>query len=89
MFHGIDDDEKDVYTIGRRNNKYVVPAIEQVASWLQKRNRTEEKKIISNTSPIVPFVMSIGGILARGLHGKISVKSSNTIRKRCVSKVRT
>lgn len=68
IFHGIDEDGNAVYTIGRRNNKYVVPAMQGLAAILQEKNQTDEKIIISNTSPTVPFVMSIGGFLARGLN---------------------
>ncbi|WP_368900895.1 DUF3189 family protein [Oceanobacillus oncorhynchi] len=68
IFHGIDEDNNPVYTIGRRNSKYVVPAIQEFAALLQERNQLSEKVIISNTSPTVPFVMSVGGFLARGLN---------------------
>ncbi|WP_152658246.1 DUF3189 family protein [Oceanobacillus sp. CFH 90083] len=68
IFHGVDEDGHAVYTIGRRNNKYVVPAMQELAAILQDRGQTDEKIIISNTSPTVPFVMSIGGFLSRGLN---------------------
>lgn len=68
IFHGIDEEDNAVYTIGRRNSKYVVPAIQEFAMLLQEKNQLDEKVIISNTSPTVPFVMSVGGFLARGLN---------------------
>lgn len=45
-----------------------MPAIQEFAALLQERNQLSEKVIISNTSPTVPFVMSVGGFLARGLN---------------------
>lgn len=68
IFHGMDDEGNAVYTIGRRNNKYVVPAIKDLAALLYERTSMNEKIIISNTSPTVPFVMSVGGFLSRGLN---------------------
>ncbi|WP_182201279.1 DUF3189 family protein [Paraliobacillus salinarum] len=68
IFHGLDEDGNEVYTIGRKNNKYAVPAMQQMASILQSKNKNCEKIVFSNTSPTVPFVMSIGGFFARGLN---------------------
>lgn len=68
IFHGNDEDGNAVYTIGRRNNKYVVPAIQEFAALLLERNQLDEKIVISNTSPTVPLIMSVGGFLARGLN---------------------
>ncbi|WP_040985199.1 DUF3189 family protein [Oceanobacillus jeddahense] len=68
IYHGIDEEGNPVYTIGRRNNKFVVPAIQEFATILQEKDQLDEKIVISNTSPTVPFIMSVGGFLARGLH---------------------
>lgn len=67
IFHGTDEDENPVYTIGRKNQKFVIPAMKELGLLLQKRYGEEEKIIFSNTSPTVPFPMSIGGFLSRGL----------------------
>ncbi|WP_339230195.1 DUF3189 family protein [Oceanobacillus sp. FSL K6-2867] len=68
IFHGLDEDRNAVYTIGRKNNKYVVPALQTFIELIQKKNSFNEKIIISNTSPTVPLAMSIGGFFSRGLH---------------------
>lgn len=68
IFHGIDEDGNAVYTIGRKNNKYVVPALQSFIELLQEKYNFDEKIILSNTSPTVPFVMSIGGFFSRGLN---------------------
>ncbi|PAE28151.1 ABC transporter [Paenibacillus sp. 7884-2] len=68
IFHGLDEDGNAVYTIGRKDNKYVVPAIQNLIELLQEKYNFNEKIVISNTSPTVPIVMSIGGFFSRGLH---------------------
>lgn len=67
IFHGTDNDKNPVYTLGRKNQKLVVPALKNLTLLLQEKNNGEEKIIFSNTSPTVPFPMSIGGFLSRGL----------------------
>ncbi|OIU68552.1 DUF3189 family protein [Rossellomorea aquimaris] len=67
IFHGIDDEGSPVYTIGRKRNKLVVPALKELTALLQHRFQFDEKIIFSNTSPTVPIPMSIGGFLSRTL----------------------
>ncbi|MDQ6596287.1 DUF3189 family protein [Bacillus salipaludis] len=67
IFHGIDEDGNSVYTIGRKRNKLVVPALKELSLLLQSKFAFEEKIIFSNTSPTVPFVMSMGGFFSRGI----------------------
>ncbi|WP_079478587.1 DUF3189 family protein [Halobacillus salinus] len=67
IFHGTDEDDNPVYTIGRRSSKIVVPALKEMCLLLFELCDFEEKIIFSNTSPTVPFMMSIGGLLSRGL----------------------
>ncbi|GIO23223.1 DUF3189 family protein [Oceanobacillus sp. J11TS1] len=68
IFHGIDEEGNAVFTIGRRNNKYVVPALSELATLLQDRAPMDEKIVLSNTSPTVPLAMTVGGFLSRGLN---------------------
>jgi hypothetical protein len=68
IFHGIDEDGNPVYTIGRKRQKLVVPALQQMITVLQERGQLTEKIIFSNTSPTVPPVMTLGGFFARGIH---------------------
>ncbi|CAH2713643.1 hypothetical protein BACCIP111895_00779 [Neobacillus rhizosphaerae] len=67
IFHGVDEDGHSVYTIGRKRNKYVVPALKEMSLLLQEKFRFDEKIVFSNTSPAVPFSMSMGGFFSRGL----------------------
>ncbi|MFB4473977.1 DUF3189 family protein [Oceanobacillus caeni] len=68
IFHGIDEEGNKVYTLGRKNNKYVVPALKSFIELLQEKYDFNEKVIFSNTSPTVPIVMSIGGFFSRGIN---------------------
>ncbi|WP_394232068.1 DUF3189 family protein [Niallia oryzisoli] len=65
LFHGIDEDGNSVYTIGRKRNKLVIPALEQLSMLLQIKYNNQEKIIFSNTSPTVPFAMTMGGLFSR------------------------
>src|SRR4051794_38742898 len=67
IFHGIDEDGNSVYTIGRKRNKLVVPALKNLSLLLHEKYHGQEKIIFSNTSPTVPFALSIGGLFSRGL----------------------
>ncbi|MFC7785036.1 MULTISPECIES: DUF3189 family protein [unclassified Rossellomorea] len=67
LYHGIDKEDNPVYTIGRRNSKYVVPALADLSTILLRRYGKREKIIISNTSPTVPPLMTAGGFLSREL----------------------
>jgi hypothetical protein len=68
IFHGIDEDGNPVYTIGRKRHKLVVPALKELFLVLQERFEFDERVILSNTSPTVPLVMTLGGFFARGIH---------------------
>jgi len=67
LFHGMDDEGNPVYTIGRRNDKLVMPALHDLCSLLLNRYKQNEKVIFSNTSPTVPLAMTLGGFFSRGL----------------------
>lgn len=67
IFHGNDEEGNAVYTIGRKRNKYVVPALKELTLILEQKHHFSEKIIFSNTSPTVPLAMSIGGFFSRGL----------------------
>ncbi|MGP7816000.1 DUF3189 family protein [Niallia sp. 01092] len=67
IFHGIDEDGNSVYTIGRKNSKLVVPALKNLSLLWQDKYNSDEKVVFSNTSPTVPFAMTIGGLFSRGL----------------------
>jgi hypothetical protein len=67
IFRGTDEEGNSVYTIGRKRNKFVVPALKELTLLLQEKYHFEEKIVLSNTSPTVPFAMSLGGFFSRGL----------------------
>ena len=67
IFHGKDEDGNSVYTIGRKRNKLLVPALKELTLLLQNNFHFTEKIVFSNTSPTVPIVMSFGGFFSRGL----------------------
>ena len=67
IFHGIDEDGNSVYTIGRKSTKLVVPALKNLSMLLQEKYQGQEKIIFSNTSPTVPFALTMGGLFSRGL----------------------
>ncbi|MEE6449131.1 DUF3189 family protein [Gottfriedia acidiceleris] len=67
IFHGSDEDGNSVYTIGRKRNKLLVPALKELTLLLQYHFHFNEKIVFSNTSPTVPIAMSFGGFFSRGL----------------------
>ena len=67
IFHGVDEDENSVYTLGRKNDKLVVPALKNLGGILQKTSQTDERIVFSNTSPTVPLAMTFGGLFSRRL----------------------
>lgn len=67
IFHGKDDEGNFVYTLGRKRNKYVVPALKELCLLLQEKHQFDEKIILSNTSPTVPLSMTFGGLFSRKL----------------------
>jgi len=67
IFHGEDEYGNSVYTIGRKSSKLVVPALKNLSILLQDKGKVHEKIIFSNTSPTVPFAMTMGGFLSREL----------------------
>ena len=67
IYHGKDEDGHSVYTLGRRSSKLVVPALKNLCELLEERLQIDEKFIFSNTSPTVPFAMTMGGFFSRGL----------------------
>jgi len=67
IFHGVDTEGNPVYTIGRKSSKLVVPALKNLSLLLQDKYQIHEKIVFSNTSPTVPFAMTMGGFLSREL----------------------
>ncbi|WHY03207.1 DUF3189 family protein [Neobacillus sp. DY30] len=68
LFHGTDKNGNSVYTIGRKRDKLVVPALKEISLLFLEKFHVNEKVIFSNTSPTVPLTMSLGGLFSRKLH---------------------
>ena len=67
IFHGKDEDGHSVYTIGRRSQDLVIPALKDLFVLLQEKYNFDERIVFSNTSPTVPFPMTMGGFFSRTL----------------------
>ncbi|WP_416825438.1 DUF3189 family protein [Ectobacillus polymachus] len=67
IFHGIDEEGNSVYTVGRGASKHMLPALKNLSLLLQEKYEGRQKIIFSNTSPTVPFAMTIGGLCSRWL----------------------
>ncbi|WP_042454445.1 DUF3189 family protein [Neobacillus dielmonensis] len=67
IFHGEDEEGNPVYTIGKRSSKLVLPSIYHLSEIMTQRYGLREKIIFSNTSPVVPLAMTLGGFFSRGL----------------------
>ncbi|WP_026560590.1 DUF3189 family protein [Bacillus sp. J37] len=67
IFHGIDREGHSVYTLGRRSSKLVIPSLSHFSEIITELNQLSERIIFSNTSPVVPFAMTLGGFFSRGL----------------------
>src|SRR5665647_137390 len=67
ILHGRDENGNAVYTIGCGASKVVIPALKNFGLLLQGIYQDHETIVFSNTSPTVPFVMTIGGLLSRRL----------------------
>lgn len=64
FFHGIDEEGHKVYTVGRGRSKILIPGIYNLNEMLNEENVLQEKIILSNTSPTVPFSMTMGVMLS-------------------------
>lgn len=67
IFHGLDEEGHQVYTIGRGSSKAVIPAMLGVFELFEKNGKLQGKVIFSNTSPTVPIAMTFGGLFSRRL----------------------
>ncbi|WP_433746462.1 DUF3189 family protein [Falsibacillus pallidus] len=68
FFHGKDEQDNPVYTIGRRRDKHLIHGLKDLSLLLLDRFDQDEKIIFSNTSPTVPFAMTMGGFFSRELN---------------------
>lgn len=67
IFHGKDEKDNSVYTIGRGTSKALIPAMRSLLLNLHNEFEINESFIFINTSPTVPLPMTFGGFFSRGL----------------------
>ncbi|CAM4296006.1 DUF3189 family protein [Bacillus manliponensis] len=67
IFRGIDEDGNHVYTVGCGASKNARKVMQNLIALLQNQHHFHEKVVFSNTSPTVPFAMTIGGLFSRRL----------------------
>lgn len=67
IYRGDDEEGNKVFTIGRGTSKVLVPCLKNLIDILQNDCGLEERIILSNMSPVVPFAMTMGGFFSRGL----------------------
>lgn len=67
IFHGKDENGNRVFTIGRHSSDIAVTSMVNLSRLFNEEFNLNEKIIFSDTSPTVPFPMTIGGFLSRVL----------------------
>ena len=67
IFHGEDDEGNLVYTLGKRSSKLILPSLYHFGEIMVNRYQLNEKIVFSNTSPVVPLSMTLGGFFSRGI----------------------
>nr|WP_263327306.1 DUF3189 family protein [Neobacillus sp. Marseille-Q6967] len=67
IFHGKDDEGNPVYTLGKRRQKLVLSSLFDFSEIMMNRYQLNERIIFSNTSPVVPLAMTLGGFFSRGV----------------------
>lgn len=67
IHHGKDDQGNDVFSVGRGSSKAVIPGIYGSFQLMENRGELSETVVISNTSPTVPWLMTVGGFCSRAL----------------------
>lgn len=67
LYHGTDEFNNKVYTIGRGTSKALVPAMRNLTLELHQLYGLKEAFAYVNTSGTVPPTMTMGGFFSRGL----------------------
>lgn len=68
--HGTDEEGHLVFTVARGRSKELIPGIGNLVRILQDEDMLRERIVLSNTSPTVPPLLTLGGFLSRGLGWK-------------------
>ena len=88
IFHGKDSEGHLVYSLGRKSQKLVVPSLKEFGLLFFEHFQIEDRIIFSNTSPTVPFPLSLGGFFSRGLKmDSIGVPLLVIGAKQCVNNI--
>ncbi|WP_230501788.1 DUF3189 family protein [Sutcliffiella rhizosphaerae] len=67
FFHGYDEEHNAVYSVGRHSSKIAVKSLVNLCKLFNESYQLDQKIIFTNTSPTVPFPMTIGGFFSRVL----------------------
>ncbi|MCX8130449.1 MAG: DUF3189 family protein [Clostridia bacterium] len=67
IYRGDDEEGNKIFTVGRGTSRVLVPCLKNLIDVLQSDCGLNEKIILSNMSPAVPFAMTMGGFFSRGL----------------------
>ena len=67
FYHGKDENGDLVYSLARGRCKHLVPALKNLVSLFHENQLNKQRVLFTNTSPTVPFAMTMGGFFARGL----------------------
>jgi len=68
IYRGTDDEGNKVYSMGRGTSKVLIPCLKNLIELLNSECGLKERIILSNMSPAVPPVMTVGGFLSRKMH---------------------
>lgn len=67
LYRGTDRWGNKVYTLGRGTSKVLLPALMNLLNILKSECGLKDEIVLVNASPTVPFLMTMGGFLSRGL----------------------
>ncbi|MFZ5988875.1 MAG: DUF3189 family protein [Bacillota bacterium] len=65
IYRGTDEDGNKIFTVGRGSSKVVLPCMKNLITLFHNEYGLSQKVILSNMSPTVPFLMSVGGFVSR------------------------
>ncbi|MCX7710823.1 MAG: DUF3189 family protein [Clostridia bacterium] len=68
IYRGMDEEGNKVFSLGRGTSKVLIPCLRNLIEIFQNECGFNEKIVMSNMSPTVPFPMTMGGFFSRGLH---------------------
>lgn len=67
IYRGTDEEGNKVFSMGRGTSKVLLPCLKNFVTLLNQECGINEKIILSNMTPTVTFLMTVGGFLSRGV----------------------